>query len=792
MPLTVPLTVPARLAVAAAACALAACAADAPPVVPWLYDAPLPLAPRPPTTGGFGRGVAPVVLAGAGITAARGAEVAGGPLSVEALLAAPADSAAAEAVAFGPTADGTALGLDLIDVDAGVVRWRETATGLAPYAITPTMVVVGDGGRLAGIDRARGGLRWQHAAVFRARDGELIAAGTARGIVLIDAATGELAAQLTPPAPAAAQAGDPPTDAAVVAVCATAAPHLYAWHRGVLSRWDTDAGDQLVQAWAVPTPQPTRFDGCGATVLLAGGGEVRALDPATGATVGGPIAARDYWMAREGDGVELATADGIERRDRRLEAPVRLEAAVVDRLVARRGARRLAVARDGSLVLFDERGARAVDAGFGAAQAALGDHYLLAGPWTQPARTQTPRVARWALPGLDAVAAPNPVLPRPLLGDPPHVDLPAPTPLPDGIARADAGAWAVGAAFVDPGDPERVYVGVLEASPTETSGGGLAAFDLHGDTWRWHARDACPPGTPVALAAAAEVVACGARGVTAGHGGVRAVSRRDGATVWEWRGETVDAVLAAGGAPGAGDVVVVVAGARVVVLDGGTGAERATWRTSDNYWPRLAVVRRGGDTIIASYEHGRVVLRSVVLGLRPLAALEVRGTLAALLAIGDRIAAELKDGSLYFLTDTGAAVAAGALDLGWAPAGDLAVATGVAGEPTRGGAGMTGLVVGVPADGVPRVFAALPGTGPLAVAGRGGAPGAPLVLTSGPTSRAYVLDAGGAPRAVLDLPPDAPRAPIVTTEVHGRPVVGVVLARPLRFIRVDVSEDTGD
>ncbi len=750
---------------------LAACQAESPPIVPWLYDAPLPLAPRPPTTGGFGRGVMPLSLAGAGIVAGPG--VTGGAVVVESLLAAP--EGAAEAVVFGPTGDG--LVLELIDVDAGVVRWRERTAGVPPYAITATTVIAGDGARLVGIDRAGGAVRWQREAVFRARDGELIAASDTGGIVVVDARTGEAGPRLAPPVPApgADPSVPPATDTAVVALCGAAPVHLYAWHRGALMRWEPD-GDGLRVAWTAAAPRPARLDACGATVLIAGNGEVLALDPATGAVVGGPIAARDYWLARTGDGVELATDAGIEGRDRRLGAPRRLEPVVLDRLVARRGARRLTALRDGTLVILDDRGARAVTAGFGAIQVALGEQFLVAGPWRPPARTQAAQVARWALPRPETEALPNPGLPAPLLGDPPRVDLPAPRPLPAGVARDGAGAWAVGAAFVDPGDPERVYVGVLEAQPTETTGGGLAAYDLHRDGWRWHAPEACPPGTPVALAAAADVVVCGARGVQAGQGAVRAVRRDDGTPAWEWRGDTVDAVLAAGSTRAPGDVLLVVVGAQVVVLDGATGEERMRWRTSDGYWPRLAVVRRAGDTLIASHEHGRVVLRSARLGLRPLAALEVRGTLAALLSVGDRIAAELTDGSLYFLDDTGAAVAGGALALGWRPAGDLAVATGLVGAD--------GLVVGLGGDGVPRVLASLPGSGPIAIAGRGPAAGAPLVVSSDSGARATVLRADGTPVDALDLPVESARAPIVTTVVHGQPVVGVVLARPLRFVRV--------
>ena len=422
--------------------------------------------------------------------------------------------------------------------------------------------------------------------------------------------------------------------------------------------------------------------------MLVIGGEPRAafaFDPATGAVVGGPVAARELWPARHGDGVELATAAGIEARDRRLGAPRPLEPARVGRLLAKRGSRRLVARGDGGLVLLDDHGARALAEPFGAARVVLGDRFLVGGTWALPARTLASRLTRYLLPGNSATAEPMPPVGQVLIGDPPRLDLPVSAPLPAGVALDGAGAWAVSSALVDASDPARVLVHVVEERPSDTKGVGVAAFDLRTNRWVWHGPTACPPGMPIALAATSRIVLCGARRVTPGTGGVRAVDRDDGRTLWDWRGVTVDAVVAASriattrtvipGTADAADVVLVFEGARVVALDPATGVERTSWRASDGWLPRVALVRRERDVIVASLEHGHVVLRSAALGLRPFVSVEVRGVVAGLFTVGERVAVTLTDGSAYLIDERGAATAAAGLSPSWDVAGDLLTVT---------------------------------------------------------------------------------------------------------------------
>ncbi len=771
---------------------LAACASPSPPPAPWIYEAPLALGPRPPVIGGFGRGARPLSMRPGGLIAGPG--VSGGPAVVEELIA--ADDGAPEAIGFGNVGDRVTL--ELYDIDAGVVRWRNTSAVAPPRSLAGDVVIASTDRVTVGIGRRDGVERWRVDGAYRARDGALVAVAGADGVLLLDASSG-----VAQP-PRAAPDGLPAS--AIFALCAAPTPHLYAFHEGQLMRWDVvdssggagaagagasggpgagaGHGATLVKRWSVGGAPPARLDGCGGTVLLVGGEprQVVALDPATGAIVGGPIIARDFWPARRGDGIEIATPEGIEARDRRLGSPRPLQPVRVGRMVARRGLRRLVARGDGGLVLLDEHGARAIAEPFGVTRVALGDQFLIGGPWSLPARTFASRVTRYLLPPIGAVAPPHPPFGDSFAGDPPRIDLPAPEPLPDAVELAGAGAWAVGMAVIDPSDPARLYVQVLEDRPSETRGAGVAAFDLRGRTWLWHAPDACPPGMPVALTSTASAVICGARQTMPGTGAVRAVDRRDGRTLWDWRGITVDGVQAASrrraavalpGMADDADVVLVSEGARVIALDPASGVERVWWRATDGWLPRVVLVRGESDVRVVSLEHGHLVMRSAAFGLRPLRSIEVRGVVSSMFGAGEHVAVGLTDGSAYLVDGDGAAVAAAALSPAWNAAGEDIALT------ATDATGSDGVLATFGGDGAPRVEATVPGSGVLAVAQRAATPGAPLALVGHGGSRVIVLTAAGRALRVVDLPPDAPRTPVVATAVDGRGVVAAVLARPL-------------
>lgn len=767
--------------------------------MPWLYEATLALGPRPPASGRFGRGVAPVSLRPAGIVGAPG--ITGGPAAVEELL--PAEDGAAEAVAFGATTEG--LTVELLDIDAGVIRWRNLTAAAGLRAFGGDVVIAGDDNRTIALDRKTGIERWRIDGAFRARDQHTVTLATEAGLVFVDDATGNASAPMATP--------DGWPAASVVAVCTTPSLHAYAYRNGTLARWEVDA-DALRVRWAVASVAPGHTDACGDTVLFVGGEPrgVMALDPATGATVAGPVEARDFWPARSGTGFELATPHGIEARDRRLGNVRPLETARVGRMLAKRGARRVVARGDGGIVLLDEHGARALSEPHGAARIALGDRYLVGGPWALPARTHASRLTRYLLPPPGRDAAPVAPFGDVLIGDPPRIDLPMPTPLPAGIALDGVGAWAVGGAIVDGTDPGRIYVHVLEDRPSETRGAGIAAFDLAaagapvslrptgtplggsvgGGAWTWHNAEACPPGMATGLAATARVVVCGARQLTAGTGAVRAIDRRDGHRLWEWHGVTVDNVIAASrlgashegdfAVPDAADTIVVLDGARAVFLDPATGAELVSWRASDGWYPRLALVRLPDDVIVASYEHGHIVLRSAAIAMRPIRSIAVDGVLIGLFAVGDHVAATLSDGTAYLIDTRGVAVAAAGLAPGWDVTGDRAATT------TTDITGTDGVLATFSTDGVMRTAVTIPGSGPIAVVPRALVDGAPLTLVGGPAAlRITALDDAGLATAIVDLPQDAPRTPVVATAVGGTGVVAAVLARPLRLVRIDLK-----
>jgi len=782
VPVPVPVSGAALARVLVPLLALTACERPSSEPQPWIYDATLALGPRPPASGNIGRGVAPISLHPAGIVGEPG--ITGGPAAVEELLA--AEDGAAEAVAFGATTEG--LTVELVDIDAGVIRWRNVTAAAELRAFGGGVVISGNDSVTIAIDRKTGIDRWRHEGAYRARDQHTVAIATPAGLVFVDDATGHATGPLATP--------DAWPAGTVIAVCATPSLHAYAYRNGTLARWEVE-GDALRVRWAIPSSAPSRTDACGDTYLFVGGEPraVTALDPATGAVVGGPVPARDFWPARVGDGIELATPDGVEARDRRLGAARALEPVSVGRLLARRGGRRLVARGDGGLVLLDEHGARALAEPHGAARVALGERFLLGGPWAPPVRTHASRITRYLLPDADETATPAAPVGETMIGDPPRVDVPPPSALPAGIALDGAGAWAVGAAIVDGTDPARVYVQVLEDRPTETQGAGIAAFDLGaagGGRWAWHTPDACPPGMAIAVAATARTVVCGARKLTAGTGAVRAVDRRDGRRLWEWHGVTVDGVLAASrlgathegsfSTPDAADTIVVLDGARAVFLDPATGEERASWHASDGWLPRLALVRRADDVVVASYEHGHVVFRSSTLAMRPIRALAVNGVLVGLFAAGDRAVATLTDGTAYLIDTRGVAVAAAGLAPGWDATGDHAATTST--DIT----GADGVLATFSTDGIMRTAATLPGSGRLGVTPRAVVDGAPLTVQSGPGgSRITVLEPSGAVRLVTDLPADAPRSPVLATAVGGTGVVAAILARPLRLVRIDLK-----
>jgi hypothetical protein len=783
------------------------------------YPAALAAWPPAPARGEIGRGVALATPEPEPISAAAGVD--GPGLSVRALATVPG-AGPARAVVSGLIGDQFAV--ELVDVDDGVVRWRDASRCSAPVVlVTAEVVVCTDGGAAIGLAIADGAQLWRKPIeVTGGQGGFLLAAGTlpAPRPVVPAAHPARPArpaphARPAPPAPAAAPAlpGAPaPTIPALVVVepthgdevaraplpagvgpaeahaaCRTADGFdVWAWTAGAVRRIAID-GKGARLAWQLGVAAPLDVDvsaaddRCADTILVAvpdGDGELLyALDRVTGALRAPAVAAFGHWRARAGEGFEIATASGVERRDRALGPATVISGARLAGLVAARGDRRLVRSRGPRLALIDGRGAvTTLAAPVGVGLAVLGDRAIVSGPW-RGIRTLADDLRRFALPGPFDGGRDAPLWPAVALDDADlaqHLDLPAPRAIEDttAVAQPGVGMHAVGAVVVDPDDPAQLYAVPLEDNPSVRTGAGLSAFDLRARRWRWHRADGCPPGTPSSIGFTGDAIVCAAEVEMAHRGAVRATRRSDGAPLWEWTGRTVSEVDAAGGA------VAILSGGRVFVLDAATGAELDRFAADDGWLPRLAVVRARGATLIVTAERGQVVARIAGLAL-PAWAVQVRGLVTGLVPAGDRVAVSLDSGELYLLdAATGAGQPLGGLGSPWLALGaDLFVLQ------RQDNLRREWRLTGYSADGVRRFRDALDLPGPWLLSSARSARAA-LPLAWGPALRnaALVEPRTGALLGLFALPARAVGGLVFATIVDGAPVAGAVLSHPLAVV----------
>lgn len=778
------------------------------PAVP-LYPAAIAGWPPAPIRGELGRGALVAAPMPEPVTAGPG--VRGPMLSIRTLTTVPGPGPA-RAIASGLFADH--LVIELIDVDAGVVRWRDAARCSAPpVLVTATEVVCADATHAIGLAIADGAERWRKPAELTGAQGGLLLArgampapspparpparpgrpasppaavpatvppGQVASIRILAAATGDELAQ--GPLPSGVGADEPR------AACRTTAGYdVWAWTAGALRRIAIEPTGARV-AWQLGVAAPRAVDlgdgdRCDDTIVVGvpdGDGElVYALDRVTGAPRAAPVAAFGHWRARQGDGLELATAAGIEHRDRQLGAPTLIADARVADLVASRGDQRLVRTRGARLALIDGHGAvTTLGAPVGVGLAVLGDRAILSGPW-HGVRTFADDLRRFARPlpydpGRDAPLWSPPAIDDADLAD--HLDLPPVREVrdADAVPLPGVGARVVGGVVVDPDDPAQLYAVALEDIPSATVGAGLAGFDLRTRRWRWHRADGCPPGTPSSIAIASAAILCAAEVEVGQRGAVRATGRGDGAPLWEWTGRSVSQVDAAGG------VVAIVSGGRVFVLDAATGAELDRFMTDDGWAPRVAVMKVGAATLVVAAERGAVVAR--LAGGLPLWAVRTRGLVTGLALAGDRLAVSLDSGELYLLDPrTGRGDPVGGLATRWqAPGGGDAIIV-----QAQDGARREWRLTGYSTDGIRRFRTALmiePGW--QLSAARGRVAGAALPLAWGPALRnaALVEPRTGAILGLFALPERAVGGLVFATIVDGAPVSGVVLSQPLAVV----------
>jgi hypothetical protein len=401
-------------------------------------------------------------------------------------------------------------------------------------------------------------------------------------------------------------------------------------------------------------------------------------------------------------------------------------------------------------------------------------------------------------------------------------DLPAPAPLDaaSAIAKPDTAMHAVAGAALDPADPAVLYAVTLERAAGDERAAGVASVDLARRAWRWQRGDGCGPGTPVALAVAREVVVCAARAASPPSATVTATSR-DGASRWQWDGDNVDDLQAAGAA------VLVHDADRLLVLDAATGRLRGRLASDDGAPVRAAALAIGEATYTVTYERGRLVARLPAAGLLPVWSLAVDGVVRSIAPSMDGVLVELEDGDAYRIElRTAAVTALPGLGLAWRAPGDLVtgdtaggpipgpVPTPVAGpRPPRPARPLPFPEARRPVldDDQPPLWTPIPPppslgdsfqvtlyelTGglrarndyalfpPIVPAFARGPAGSPLVVASGEGLReVLVLDPrNGAPLRRVQLPEDAATRLVFGTVVDGTPVAGALLPSPLRAV----------
>jgi len=788
---------------AVAACNEAATEQAAPRT--WVYPPSHAAWPLGRVTGTIGRSQAPDVALAEGITGPAPLQ----PLRLPTPWAVPGDGPA-RAIIYGLA--GTTHAIELIDIDAGRVVWRDTtACGGPVVGVTAQAVVCADakGVRAVGLD---GKPRWKNDATFIALTDDRVITARAGESVVLDADIGDEVARVKLP-PAV------PSDS-ILASCGDAGRELFAYGQDGRLVHVVEAAGGPKAAWSVPLSTIAGIDACeGENILVttsnATGTSLVSIARSTGAITGSLDGVRGYWPARDGSArLEVSTGAGVMLHTRDLAGPSEpVGLPSLAELLSKRGDRRLVRATPATAVLLDRKGVRAY---LPLAQlgAVLGDQAVVAGSWLgSPGET----VRRIPIPGRYRRVlrvppmGPAVAVPAELRDLPGVIELDATR----AIAKLDTGKSAVAAVAFDPQQPA-VYATALEHEPDDATSAGVARFELKTKTWSWYRSDGCGPGTPVALAVAQNLVACAAR---SSKGGSVHATTREGGPLWTWQGDNVDSIDAAG------DVVLVRDADRLHLLDGRDGTLLGDFTSDDGAAMPAALLDIAGMTMLVTAERGRVMARLPRVQMAPAWTLAVAGVVHALSPAGDGVLVDLEDGDAYRIDAlTGVAVSIPGLDLVWRTSGELITGEAPGGPvppatlpapPPPPKLPATGKKQVRPADAdpmaepptLPRTWPAPPPmpaswqytlyevTGafrarndyaldaPITPA-RARMAGAPLVVQSGPGLRdLLVIDPErGDPRRRIRLPEDAAPGTAFSTIIDGKPVVGTLLADPLRVV----------
>ncbi|MCX5747391.1 MAG: hypothetical protein NT062_33420 [Proteobacteria bacterium] len=613
--------------------------AYAPPPIPWAHGA---------AHGRLGRSQAPTP------TTTLGIQGTGGPLRLPTIWSVPG-AGPARAVVYGE--DGATAAIDLVDIDAGRVVWRDTKCGGPIVGVTALTIVCADVHGTRAIAIADASLDWETTDSFLAFDDDrVVIAGT--GAVSIRKADGgdELAHVALPPDVLASD---------VIASCPDS--EVFAVARDHLVRIVAAPGAVGKVTWTRPTV-PRKLDGCrGKAVLAVEGSQLVAIDRATGKSLGAIDDYVGHWPARDGsDRVEVATRRGTVIAGRELGEPRATSLPVLGELLATRGDRRLVRATPMTAALLDREGVRGYVA-FTELGGALGERALVAGRWDgSPSETvhrrALPTEARRTLrlpPMAPATAVAAELRDLPAIGEPP--------PQADFATSTRDPLVAI---ELDPFDPTSLHA--ITGTPEH-----VAVTRANLVTRTWGPTTSCGVGQPIGFAIARDVVVCAAR--RAASPAERAeqatvVAIANGAIAWTWRGANVDAVEAAG------DVVLVFDGDRARVLAARDGRMLGTLASDDGAAVRAVAVQRGTETLVVAVERGELVARSPIAGLLPVWSIGVDGVVAKLAVSGDGVLVALEDGDAYRVELRGVTITAlPGLGLDWQASAELVVGSGLGG-----------------------------------------------------------------------------------------------------------------
>lgn len=572
-------------------------------------------------TGRIGRGVAPDRLTPLPIYAGE----AHAPLRAPLLWQLPSEGPALAAVA-GSDAAGAAV--ELIDIDAGRVRWRVREPA-GPIVGVTAGVIVGAGTGTWALD-LEGEPLWQTESAFAAIAGEIVAvAGSMEQVTLLAAATGRELWR--------AELPDGLVASDVRWACAAERELLMVDDGGELHRV-LEGGAATRRAWTA-AERFAHAEGCGGDIVAAtpadplGVYQLALVERGRGAVKARVDGVRGHWQ-RKGGGWAVARAEGVRLYDAQLAPGRLLTAAALGPRLASRGERALVEAEHG-LVLLDPDGA-VQPLAVSAESAALGDGAVLTSAWS---RSPADVVMRGGLPTRAASGEARalsrssvPALPPAPLVDAGELGAVRPTSPPRFELAAPAEA---GLAVAAGQGTESSLVAVLRGEAR-----ALVRYGLDGRL-RWRTADGCRGERTIALAADDSLVLC--LGGGAGEPSTLVASElSSGAVVWRREIEAERIQLQDG-------LVLARSADQATLLRARDGAALSRWSSDDGGPVRAALISAGGAALLVGHEAGAVVARWPLAGMLPLWAIAVDGAVVDLQADADRALVVLAGAEAYSL-----------------------------------------------------------------------------------------------------------------------------------------------